>query len=584
MCSSFAFGQETPTAAGKSKNLKAASQSNTSSLPRLIVVLTIDQMRADLLERFEPAIKKTSSNGVEGLLNLRDQGVWFANAWTAGAPTVTAAGHASICTGANPSRHGIVGNEIFDPKKGVRVGASEDEQTKEVKASGHAHSDPLSRVENAGSSRARMKTPNLADVLHEASGGTSRSLSVAIKDRGSVFCAGRKSSGVYWFDYKSGGMISSTAFTQVLPEWVNSFNTKLHANFTLVWNPLLPLDEMKSTLSSENARKAFSVRTPFSQWFGDGFPYEPAKGDSTGLLARQRFQYTPEAVRKSFEFALEGVRRERLGCASRSEQSPCTAPAYPDLLTISISTTDLVGHAFGPDSPELMDIYLNLNRSVQSFTQELEKTLGKNEVLYVVSSDHGVQSMPEVRSLLREGGGRAASKEMKAALEKIIQKSWGEGPWIAEIVTGELHFNKDTLQQKRKTAEAAVELIRADAQSIAGVRGLLSRKEILQGGTGEVDLFKRGHDPERSGAAVLLFAPGWIQDSRNSANHGSAYADDARIPILFSGWNIRKGVVSKTKAYADDIVPTLLEKLKVKKPAYITGTSHAREVFASKKK
>lgn len=567
------------TSASKPKSRGTSSRKKLSAVPRLIVILTIDQMRADTLDRYTPAMKKLSSGRLEGLLAMRDAGVWFSDAWTASAPTVTAAGHASICTGANPSKHGIVGNEIFDPKRRMRIGSTEDDSVKMVKSSEVSFKDPLSRVPAEGSSRKRLKTENFADVIHRVSRGKAKSVSISIKDRGAVYCASAHSAGTYWYDYSSGGMVSSTAFAQALPAWVNAFNAKLPGRFPSVWSPLLSKEEMKASLESEAAQRAFGVRSPISQWFGEGFPYQLSTGDSADVMVRQRFPYTPAAVQFLVDFGLEAIVQERLGCRSRVENKPCLSGSFPDLLTISFSTTDLVGHAFGPESPELMDIYLNLNKSLERLQTALKNIYGERQVLFVVTSDHGVQSLPEVRSLNGEGGGRSVAKELKSAFEKNLTEAWGEGPWIDEIVTGEIHFNQESLLRKKKAPKEAIELLKNHIRSVPGIRGILSREEILKGGKDETELYRRGHDIERSGDAVILFLPGWTQDNRNAANHGTAFEEDARIPILFSGWGVHRGIVRKGRVRADDIVPTLIDVLNLPKPAYITGRSLMRDVF-----
>ena len=562
-------------------NKKAGS--GDEQIPRLIVIVTVDQMRPDFLTRFAPAIKKSVSGRTEGLLSFHQNGAWFSQAFTAGAPTVTAAGHASICSGSNPAKHGIVGNEIFDKVKQRGVASTLDEGAEILRTPGILPSDPLARAPSEGVSGRRMKNSTLADVLLKWSGGKSKSVAVSIKDRGAVYCGGQSPAGVYWYDYKSGSMVGSSAYAKALPDWVNQFNRNRQPDLGFVWKPLLSIDEMRQSLSSEAERMSFAVRSPLSQWLGDGFPYKPKKEDSSGIGARQFFQYTPAAVDYLFDFALESIRRERLGCHSRNEAEPCKSPRHPDLLTLSVSTPDLVGHAFGPESPEVMDIYLNLNKSVERFKASLSHTLGADQVLFVISSDHGVQSLPEVRLSQGASSGRMIVKELQSSLEKALAQAWGEGPWIQALITGEIHFKRESFEKQKKSLSDAVALLREHVKSIPGARGLVSRDEILKGGTPELDLYRRGHDPERSGDAVVLLQAGWVQDSRNAANHGTAFDEDSRIPILFSGWQIRQGVEVTEIARADDIAPTVLGLLGIAKAPFMTGRSFSGAILKNKK-
>ena len=573
-----------PAFASSSKPSKAA-QSNSQkpdkkkTSPRLIVLMTVDQMRADTLDKYKNAMRKLAQGKDIGLLAMRQGGTQFANAYTAGAPTVTAAGHASLCSGFAPSKHGIVGNEIFDPELQRGIAATADDTVVTLMTDGLIPNDPLSQVkEKESSSARRMKTGNLADALFSWSGKNSKTVAVSIKDRGSAFCGGRNPAGVYWYDYKSGSMVSSTAFATELPMWVNNFNTKNRPAFGTTWKSRLPIEEMRRNLPDERAQKAFLVRTPLSKWFGDGFPYEMDLKDANGIAARQRFQFTPSASDHIVNFALQAVQHERLGCASRQSGTRCIAPSTPDLLTISFSTTDLVGHTFGPESPELMDIYLNLNATVARLKDELERVLGSGRVLFVYSSDHGVQSLPEV--ILEQGNsaGRLVSKDLRTNLEKILEDAWGNGPWIAGLVTGEIHFRKDTFETKKKNINDAVLLLRKTLASVKGIRGLLSRDDIFSGTTVEAEHYRRGLDPQRSGDAVILLHQGWLMDNRNAANHGSAHDEDTRIPMVFSGWNVRSGATISKTARADDVVPTILELIGAPKTSGMTGRSFAPDI------
>ncbi|NBX18734.1 MAG: hypothetical protein EBR09_15380 [Proteobacteria bacterium] len=566
--------------AGKTK----AGQDRSNSNPRLIVLLIVDQMRADTLQRYEPALRQISAGQSVGLLGLRDRGANFTLASTAGAPTVTAAGHASLCTGASPSKHGIVGNEIFDPVEQQVVASTADKSAGTLVTQGLLPDDPLSRIQSEGSSARRMITPNLADALFEWSGGKSKTVSVSIKDRGAAYCGGKNAAGVYWYDYKSGSMVSSTSFTRALPDWVNSFNKNRQPDFSKEWKSLLPPEDMRRLLADEKSKKTFLVRTPLSQWFGNGFPYVPEGKSSKGIAGRQHFQFTPAASNHLADFAVEAVRQERLGCASRKSGTPCTAPEKPDLLTISFSSTDLVGHTFGPESPELMDIYLNLNATVERLKVELEKSLGNAELLYVFSSDHGVQSLPEVLLDQGQSAGRLVSKDMRTSAENILQAAWGEGPWISAIVTNEIHLRRDTLSKKQKSVNDAVALLKIGLKSHEGIRGFLSRDEIVSGQTPETEHYRRGLHTERSGDAVILLNKGWLVDKRNAANHGTAFDEDTRIPIVFSGWNIKNGITVSKAARADDVAPTILGLIGSPRPAAMTGQSFAAELISKKSK
>jgi arylsulfatase A-like enzyme len=250
----------------------------------------------------------------------------------------------------------------------------------------------------------------------------------------------------------------------------------------------------------------------------------------------------------------------------------------PDVLTISFSTTDLVGHAFGPDSPELMDIFLNLNKSVSRLMKELDSKFKRDEVLYIVSADHGVQSAPEVLARAGRTGGRFNPSESVKSLEAQLVKIWGQGPWINAIVTGEIHFNEAVFNRNKKKFSEAVELLNK-APKIMGIHKFILLDPKLTEGQKTLSLYHKGLYPERSGQVLIQFNEGWTLDPWNVASHGTAHPDDVRIPLIFSGWRVRSGVRLKTAASADDAVPTVLSGLGLKLPKNVTGQSHAQDVF-----
>ena len=566
----------------KSTSPEALNKKQSKALqpPRLIVILTVDQMRSDLLDRFAPAMKKMAGGKEEGLLALRQHGVSFSQASTTSAPTVTAAGHATICSGVRAAQHGVVANEYYDRSLKRTVGATFDASAAVVTTPGIIPADPLSKAPSEGVSGRQMRTPGFADVLSELSHGMSRAVSVSIKDRGALFCAGQKPTGAYWYDAKSGSMVASNANAPALPGWVNAFNTNKRPDLNFTWAPVFPIETMQSLLADDKYRRGLLLRSPQSKMLGAaGFPYQLKASEAAGVTARNQFQLTPAASDYLVDFALASQAEERLGCASRKANEPCVAPSVPDLLAVSFSTPDLVGHAFGPESAELMDTYLRLNASVERLKNKLEEQLGAGQVLFVQSADHGVQPLVEFSQANGLSGGRGTFKEIKTVIENTLKEQFGEGPWVDEIVTNEIYLNQATLSARRKSPQEVLDVVRHKVSGLPGVRGLLTREEILKASTAEAALFKRGHDPERSGDAVLLLQQGWIADPKHAANHGSAFPDDTRIPIVFSGWKVARGVESKNPTSAEDIAPTLVEMLGGKVPSFMTGQSRAGEVL-----
>jgi hypothetical protein len=555
-------------------DLKSSKKQTAAAMPRLVVLLVVDQMRSDFIGRFSSAFRKNSDHSdAEGLLYLAERGTTFMNARTASAPTVTATGHATVCSGATASQHGIVANMFFDRKHGIVQEAAADSTTQVVRTPSMLPNDPLSRVESASSSEARLMTPSISDALHDWSGGQSKTFSVSIKDRGAVFCGGKHSLGVYWYDYQSGTMVTSSRYKKELPEWVNMFNKNRAPNFNFIWKPSFSLATLKTYITDSHYKQALEVRSSLSVKYGTGFPYEYNSFEIGALGARKFFEYTPYASEHLVDFALEAQKQEKLGCALTSDSQNCKTPQFPDFLTVSFSTPDLVGHAFGPESLEHFDIYLNLNKSVERLRRELEDRLGSGNVLFIQTSDHGVQTLPEVtQSVKGRSAGRFSSQAFKTKLDELMDARYGSEQWIDEVINGQIYFNFDSIRKHKLTTESVIALLKPDVVKFAGVLDVLSAEEIAKGGSEVKELYKRGLQPERSGDAFILMSEGWLIESSVAGNHGTSNEDDTRIPLIFYGWRIPQQVLDSA-ARADDIAPTVLTLLGSKVPSFMTGKS-----------
>lgn len=557
-----------------------STNKNIPEKPSLIVLLIVDQMRADFLDRFSAAFRKNSSSGEpEGLQFFYERGTAFVNARTASAPTVTAAGHATVCSGVTASKHGIVANSYYDRSTRRQEEIAVDSSTTVVRTPDILPKDPLSQIESPGSSDLRLLSPNLSDALNKWSGGQSRTVAVSIKNRGAVYCGGKHSAGVYWYDYLSGSMVTSSRYSKVLPDWVDRFNTERRPNFNYVWKPSFSGSQLKGFLGEERFKRALDVRSALSQKFGQGFPYAYSSSEIGAIGARKFFEYTPSASDYLVEFALAAQNDERLGCAQKIKNKSCTPPQFPDLLTVSFSTPDLVGHGFGPESVEHFDIYLNLNKSIERLRKELEARLGQGNILFVQTSDHGVQSLPEViQSVSGKSAGRLSNQEIKRKIEEFLNTQIGPGEWIDAVINGQIYFNHKLLVQNKLTLDTIVLSLKPLFKSFPGIRDIISSAELAQGGSNELDLYKRGLHPARSGDALFLVAEGWLIEEGVAGNHGTSHDDDTRIPLVFSGWRIPQQKLQPS-ARADDIAPTILGLIGASRPTVMTGTSLTNLIF-----
>jgi len=557
----------------RSFNAKQSStgEPKSAAKPKFVVLLVVDQMRFDYLDRFAPLLR-SGTNHDGGLLGLKTGGTWFANARAAAAPTVTAAGHTSICTGASPSVHGIVANSIYDVALKREIDTVGDPDTTYLRTTQPDAADPLASAPVEGASPKRLRIDALADVIQARStenggGEKARAVAISVKDRAAVFCGGQRPTGAYFHDPKIGEMVTSTYYGSKLPAWVDVYNKAHPTDTTKVWTPDFPTETYAASLDERN-KKVFGVRSDISGFLGTKFPYRVVGGNKSQLTARKRFEFTPFASEKLTDFALAAIEGEKLGQRGAI-----------DYLVVSFSSPDYVGHAYGSDSLELFDTYVKLNKTVEAFRVEVEKRLGQGNVLWALTADHGVQRMPEATSILTgRSVARLDAKKLKSLVITGLNEQLGQGEWVNLYSTDQLYLNHEFIQQKGLPLAQVVEAARGIIGKVEGVRMTLSREDILKAAGPEAAFYARGYDKERSGDVTVVVHEGWLGDSSIAGNHGSVHEDDARIPLAFAGWGVKKGVTVSTEVRADDIAPTLLDLVGYQRGDKMTGRSLKSDV------
>ncbi len=476
--------------------------------PRLVVGIVIDQFRYDYLTRF----RESYSAGFERLLR---QGALFTDAQYEDFPTVTAAGHSTFMTGAIPALSGIVGNEWFDRASGKVVTSVADPATRLLGGSGQ------------GSSPRNLLVSSLGDELKIATGGRARVVGVSLKDRAAILPSGDMADGAYWFDGTTGNFVSSTFYFPDIPQWAADFNRERHADkyAGVMWEPF-------KRMPSPAGEKLWS-----------------------GLAASPFGNELIEA------FAERAVAAERLG-----------ADEIPDLLTVSFSANDYVGHAAGPDSPEVRDISIRTDRLIGRFLTYLDSQVGLHNVLLVLTSDHGVTTIPEVEQQRHMPGGRVAAASTTAAVQKALTERFGEGKWIAGLSEFSIYLNTGLIREK-KLNQAEVEETAADAvRALPHVFRAYTRSVLIRN-CAMADVIGRrvvnGFYGPRSGDVIVLYDPYWLAEAHGTT-HGSAFGYDTHVPVIFMGSRIKPGVY-RSRIMPNDIAPTLAAVLEVEPPSGSTG-------------
>ncbi|MEM9338868.1 MAG: alkaline phosphatase PafA [Bacteroidota bacterium] len=509
--------------------------------PKIVVGIVIDQMRQDYLYRF---FHQFSDGGFKRLLK---EGYSFKNAHYNYVPTYTAPGHAAIYTGTTPAYNGIIANNWFSREKGRSVYCVADETV-----SGVGGADKSGKM-----SPKNLQVSTITDELRLASNFQSKVVGVSIKDRGSILPAGHNPTGAYWFDSNTGNFMTSTYYLDQLPKWAKSFNRKrlVIKYLNQDWLPLLPMEQYTSSTEDDVAyERAFKGQDKAV------FPYS-LKGltESNGLgLIRT----TPFGNTIVLDMAMAAIEGEELGMDS-----------FTDFLAVSFSSTDYVGHAFGPNSIELQDTYLRLDLEIKRLLDYLDSKF-EQEYLVFVTADHGVVNVPLFLSDNKLSGGYLNVKNTDTFLQEKVQEALGEGEWIIHASNDQLFLNRELINERKLALGDVQEIVKNIALQIPEVTEAYTATELAKrNGTSLVrQLMENGFNTKMSGDVVTRLKAGYIDDGYGKAGttHGSGYAYDTHIPMLFYGWNIPKGQ-SVRKVAITDIAPSLSMLLNTSLPNATTG-------------
>lgn len=448
-----------------------------------------------------------------GLNRLLNQGAVFTNAQYEHFPTVTAVGHSTFLSGATPSLSGIIGNDWYDRDEGREVTSVSDPKTQLVGGRG-----------GAGSSPARLLVSTVGDELKIADMGRSRVIGVSLKDRAAILPAGHMANGAYWFDNGSGGFVSSTFYFSDVPPWVKQFNESRPA-----------------------------ARFAGATWLNHKMPAE--KGLNAALAA------SPFGNDLVAAFAERAIEAEQLG------QHDVT-----DVLAVSFSSNDYVGHELGPDAPEIREMSIRTDKVLGELLAAAEKSAGAGNILVVLTADHGVAPLPEVNEARRMPGGRPPAGIVNRVAQDALVKKYGDGQWIAGGAEHTLYLNQALIAEK-KLNPAEVDRTAAQALSqIPHVFRVYTREQLATGAVQQDVVSRRvmnGFYPRRSGDLEILLEPYWIF-TQNGATHGTVFDYDTHVPVIFMGAGIRPGRYYQSIA-VNDVAPTLAAILEIETPSGSVG-------------
>lgn len=519
------------------------SKSAFSGKPKLVVGIVVDQMRADFIYKYWP---KYGNGGFKRLVN---QGFFFKDSHYNYVPTYTGPGHASIYTGTTPAVHGIIANNWFDRVSNKKIYCTDD---LEVHAVGGSEKSGQMSPKN-------MLTTTIGDQLKLSNNSRSKVIGIALKDRGAILPAGHLADAAYWFDSASGNWISSSYYMAQLPDWVNAFNHKklTQSYLSQPWQTLRPVADYSESLSDDNNFEgAFKGETK------PVFPHDlPTLVSTNGNF--DLIKATPFGNSLTKDFAIQAIQAEKLG------KHPVT-----DMLTVSFSATDYVGHQFAPNSVEVEDTYLRLDKDLAELLTFLDNWLGKQQILVFLTADHGAVESPAYLASLKIPAGNVKEKEISAGLKKLLVDKYGEN-LLSDYSNQQVFFNHQKIASL-KLSESEVTDTAADfLMNFNGIAATVSKKALNNASfnAGINHYLQLGYNPQRSGDLMVTYAPGWIDsDKTTGTTHGSAYSYDTHVPLLWYGWKISAGE-SLQAVEITDIASTLALLLDIQAPNGSFGKS-----------
>jgi predicted AlkP superfamily pyrophosphatase or phosphodiesterase len=508
--------------------------------PRLVVGIVIDQMRWDYLYRY---YDRYSENGFKKLLK---EGFSCENAMIPYAPTVTACGHSSIYTGSVPAITGITGNFWWDNQLNKNVYCTEDSSAKTIGSNTTAGMQ----------SPKNLLTTTIGDELRLATNFKSKVTGIALKDRASILPAGHSPSSAYWFDAAAGVWITSSYYTKQLPEWVKNFQSKkmIDTYYNEGWKTMYPLNTYTQSTPDENEYEA----KPFGS-AARGFPYNfsSSAGKNYNTVLATPFGNTLTAA-----FAKQVIINEELGKDS-----------VTDLLAISFSSPDYVGHAFGPNSVEEEDLYLRLDKELGDLLMFLDDKVGNDQYTLFLSADHGVAHVPAFANDHNIPAGGVDFTVLFNKLNAGLKEKFGQNDIIADLENYQLSLNLPLIASASLNITDIKKWIINYLSNEPGIQRVIDMDNlnIVPLNSNIKSMLANGYYPGRCGEIQLILQPQWIEGFPNGGTtHGVWNPYDAHIPLLWYGWGIKHGVTNR-EVYMTDIASTLAALLHIQMPSGCVG-------------
>jgi len=508
--------------------------------PKLVVGIVVDQMRWDYLYRY---YNRYGDGGFKRLIN---QGFSCENTFISHLPSYTAVGHSTIFTGSIPALHGIAGNDWTEQLTGKTMYCTSDSTVQSV---GNESEDGKMSPRN-------LLVSTITDELRLATNFQSKVVGVSLKDRASILPAGHLATAAYWFDDASGHFISSTYYMQQLPDWVNAFNNSNEVGKLIEkgWNTLYPIN----TYASSDP---------------DDRPYE-------GKFLGETTSSFPHAINEIYKKNKGSLRSSPFGNTLTLDFAKATLDAYQlgrgaatDFLTINCASTDYVGHMFGPNSIEIEDTYLRLDRELASFFTLLDAKIGKGQWLVFLSADHGAAHSINFMQEHKLPADFWYARPLADTLNKLLAAKFNTPGLVRSIMNYQVNFNLTKISGSQLDYSAVKKFTVEFLQQQPGVSYAVDVAELGNSPVPEPikTMIANGYNFKRSGGVQIVLVAGWFEGySKTGTTHGTWNPYDTHIPLLFYGWNIKPGKTNR-ETHMTDIAATLAGMLHIQIPNGCVG-------------
>ena len=511
--------------------------------PKVVVGIVVDQMCYEYLYRFQDNYSK------KGFKEIMKNGTNCRNVEYNYIPTYTGPGHASIYAGTTPNNHGIIANNWFERKTNGLVNCVGDNSVQSIGASSiYGKCSPHRLKSNTVTDQLKMTYPK------------SKVVSISIKDRGAILPGGHKSDGSYWFDYQTGNFITSSYFKNTLPSWLIEFNKNKNCfTYAKTWSPILDLDKYTA-----NDESTYEVVIPGKT--NAHFPYEINKLMNIGNNL-SAFTISPFANTLLTDLAIEAIQNEHLGETKNT-----------DMICISYSSTDIAGHAFGPYSMEIEDMYIRLDLEISRLLKFLNKTYGKNGYVLFMTADHGVVPVPQQLIDEKLPGGYLFVDSLLTELKKE-SIDFFNADLIDNVINLNLYLNHERIDSTHGlNINEVTDFFKKIIQQKESVKNVLLGHDLTEHLVNEdkwVKLIRKGFDKKRSGDLIIMLEPGYLPEKLDlspsqGTSHGSGYSYDTHVPLLWYGSGIKKQDLFYPISITD-IAPTLTHILNLQRTGAMTG-------------